>query len=329
MQFPKASTVGLLLPPILLTFVAFVLAMIALLAGTGPQQKSLEPYHIIAVNMTNFGQDLIASANADKPKPSEDDDDSDSLWDKIKDGADDLGDKISGTINNITNDLADDLIEELGISEWYSIHIMTACQGMFVPDSKDVTYNLTNCTAQQAGLYLNLTDILDHEVEAGPLNLNINQIPIPETVQDALDIVNDALLALLVFYAIASGIAGLSFFASIAMVALLHMRRVTKRIIWANVALTATGALALLIASAVVTFVNNKGAEKIDHAGRDVGITAIKGAEFMLLSWITFGLMAATSAFWGLLTLKFTQRWVILNDEYAGEKSYDTQSYDA
>lgn len=46
---PRQPSVGLLLPPVLISFVAFVLAVIALLAGTGPQEESLEPYHIIAV----------------------------------------------------------------------------------------------------------------------------------------------------------------------------------------------------------------------------------------------------------------------------------------
>ncbi len=35
--------------PLILSFVAFILAMIAIFAGTGPQQQQLEEYHIIAV----------------------------------------------------------------------------------------------------------------------------------------------------------------------------------------------------------------------------------------------------------------------------------------
>lgn len=35
--------------PLVFSLVAFVLAMIALFAGTGPQQQQLEEYHIIAV----------------------------------------------------------------------------------------------------------------------------------------------------------------------------------------------------------------------------------------------------------------------------------------
>ena len=35
--------------PLIFSFAAFVLAMLALFAGTGPQQQQLEEYHIIAV----------------------------------------------------------------------------------------------------------------------------------------------------------------------------------------------------------------------------------------------------------------------------------------
>lgn len=44
----KVNSLAVLFP-LILSLVAFVLAMIALFAGTGPQQQQLEEYHIIAV----------------------------------------------------------------------------------------------------------------------------------------------------------------------------------------------------------------------------------------------------------------------------------------
>lgn len=55
MMAPIQPSVGVLLPPVLISFVALVLGLIALLAGTGPQQESLEPYHIVAVRRIIFG----------------------------------------------------------------------------------------------------------------------------------------------------------------------------------------------------------------------------------------------------------------------------------
>ncbi|KAI0447792.1 actin cortical patch SUR7/pH-response regulator pali [Xylaria telfairii] len=329
MLTPRQPSVGLLLPPVLISFVTFVLALIILLAGTGPQQESLEPYHIIAVNLSNFGQDLVPSPTKSEPKPSHTS--GGSLFDQISDNASDLGqdisdglDNVTDGINNITNGIADKVTQELGISQWYSLHIMTACEGMFSPSasSPGAWYNLTNCTAQQPGLRLNLSEVLDHEIQAGPLKLNLNQLPIPKKVQDAVDIVNSALLALLVFYALASGLAGLSFLVSLAVLILLR-KKVTKPIVWANVGITGLGSFFLLVGSAVVTYVNNKGVEEINNAGKDVGISGIKGTKLITLTWVTFGLMSFTALYWGMAALKSTQRWIIIGDGFPrrGEKS--------
>ncbi|KAI1298899.1 actin cortical patch SUR7/pH-response regulator pali [Xylaria venustula] len=333
MGVPKQPSVGLLLPPVLVSFVAFVLVMIALLAGTGPQQQSLEPYHIIAVNLSNFGQDLVASATASDSKPSKtsgSDSDSGSWFDQIADDAHSLGqdisdgiDNITDGINNVTNGVADKIIGELGISEWYSLHVMTICEGMFAPNASapGSWYNLTNCTAQQPGLKLNLSEILDHEIKAGPLNLNINQIPIPDSVQNAIDTVNDALLALLVFYALASGLSGLSFLVSVA-VLILFRKKIHMLIVWANIAISGLGAFVLLIGSAIITYVNNKGVSEINDAGKDVGISGIRGSKLITISWVSFGLMLSISLYWTVATLKYAQRWIIIagNPRLRGEK---------
>ncbi|KAJ3578222.1 hypothetical protein NPX13_g2348 [Xylaria arbuscula] len=320
MVAPRQPSVGLLLPPVLISFVAFVLVMIALLAGTGPQQESLEPYHIIAVNLSNFGQDLIASSTTSDPEPSET---SGSSWlDELEDDARGLGQDITDGINNLTNGIADDITEELGISEWYSLHIMSICEGMFSPNASapGAWYNMTNCTTSSP-LRLNLSEILDHEIKAGPLDLNINQIPLPDSVQNAVDTVNDALRALLVLYALASGLSGLTFLVSLAVIVFFR-KRVHMLIVWANIALSGLGALILLIGSAVVTYVNNKAVKEIDDAGKDVGISGIRGSKFIAISWISFGLMLFISLYWTLATLKYMQRWLIIegNPRLRGEK---------
>lgn len=306
---PRQPSVGLLLPPVLISFVTFVLALVALLAGTGPQQQSLEPYHIIAINLSNFGHDLVPSPTKSSPKPSK----TGSLFDQIVDDAHGLGDDISDGINNITNGIADQITEELGISQWYSLHVMTVCEGMFAPNasSPSAWYNMTSCTAQQSRLRLNLSEILDQEIQAGPLNLNLNQLPVPASVQDAVDIINDALFTLLVVYALGSGIAGLSFLSSLATLVLFR-KKVTKLVVWANTAVAGLGVVILLIGSGIVTYANDKGVKGINDAGKDVGISGIRGTKLITLSWITFALMLITSIYWGLATLKYMQRWIIL-----------------
>jgi hypothetical protein len=153
------------------------------------------------------------------------------------------------------------------------------------------------------------------------LDLNINQIPVPDKVQKAVDIVNNALRALLVLSSLASGLTGLSFLLSLAVLILLR-KKVTKPVVWANIAVTSLATLILLIESALITYVNNKGAEEINNAGKDMGISAIRGSKLITLCWVTFALIAITSLYWGLATLKYTQRWLVLADHnnHRGEK---------
>ncbi|KAI1264190.1 actin cortical patch SUR7/pH-response regulator pali [Xylariaceae sp. FL1019] len=286
----------LAVPPVIFSFVAFVLALILLLAGTGPQQRQLEPYHIIAVNISGFGQDLVSSATqtSSSPEPS-----ATSLWDEITGEAGDIGQDIENGLNDLVGDAADEIIEELGISDWYSLHIMAICEGMFANSSN--AYNTTNCTVQETGLRLNLSAILDHEIDVGPLDLNLNQVPIPDKVQTAINLVNDALKALFVIYVLAIAFSGLSaLLSALAGVAMLFRKNEHQlRIIYlSNVAISSIATLLLLISSAIVTYVNNKGVEEINDAGKDVGISGIKGLKFITLTWVAFGLAAASTLVW-------------------------------
>jgi hypothetical protein len=68
-----------------------------------------------------------------------------------------ITDTIDGGLNSIGNDIADKLAHELGIQQWYSLHLMDACEGNFAPNASTVGawFNVTNCTAQKPGSKLN------------------------------------------------------------------------------------------------------------------------------------------------------------------------------
>ena len=62
--------------------------------------------------------------------------------DKVKQDLEQEVDKLAG-------DVADVLSAALGIHEWYSIHIMDACEGSYEPNAtaQDPGLNTTHCTA--------------------------------------------------------------------------------------------------------------------------------------------------------------------------------------
>lgn len=75
-------------------------------------------------------------------------DDDGGILDTFKDKWDEAKDEVKGAINDITGEIADQLADALGISEWYSIHVMDACEGFFKPNatSPGAGLNVTDCT---------------------------------------------------------------------------------------------------------------------------------------------------------------------------------------
>lgn len=146
---------------------------------------------------------------------------------------------------------------------------------------------------------LNLTEILDKEIDLGPLNINAADLKLPEKVQDAIDLLNGCLLAVFVFYVLGSAFSGLGFLLAIAALALSRKPLGNQKfIILLNGANAFLGALTLMIGSALTTAVANKGAAQINDAGGDAGIAAVAGRKFLVISWVAFGLMGATLLFW-------------------------------
>ncbi|KAI0117071.1 actin cortical patch SUR7/pH-response regulator pali [Daldinia grandis] len=284
--------------PTILSLVGFVLAMIALFAGSGSQQRSMENYHIIAINMSTFGHDLVPTPSSSGSQPTATNSDGFG-WDDIQDGLNDIEGQITDELNDIVNDIADQLSQELGISQWYSIHVMTACEGNFAPNatSPGAWYNTTNCTAQSAGVQFNLTDILQKELSAGPLKINAADIPIPDSIQQTIDYVNKFLLATFILYVLGAGFSGLSFLSCI-IVLTLRREVIGRGAILVNMLLTTLAALSLAIGAAISTAISKRGASEINDRGGEYGISAVEGTRFMIISWVAFAVMFAALAFW-------------------------------
>jgi hypothetical protein len=72
-------------------------------------------------------------------------------WDDVKDDAKDklgeLQDDATDKANELTNDVIEQVADRLGISDWYSIHVMSACHGSWEPNATDPSpsLNITNC----------------------------------------------------------------------------------------------------------------------------------------------------------------------------------------
>lgn len=269
--------------PWALCTVSFILSFLLLFAGH--KEGFLEDYALIRFNTSTLGHDLVPTSD-----DTEDRGGIGGLIDDIQDGAADL-------LNDIGNNIADRLADELGISQWYSVHLMTLCRGEFEPNATDPSpdHNVTSCTKSSPDNRVNLTELIDNELQAGPLHISLAEINWPEQVDDAISTVNDVLLAIFILYCLAIGFSGLAMITALAAGVLDPRRRAVKLV---NTILVFLDFIVLLAASIGVTVGGRIAEDKIDEYGDDIGISAERGAGFLAFTWAAFGTITVALVYW-------------------------------
>ncbi|KAF5699648.1 hypothetical protein FGLOB1_11235 [Fusarium globosum] len=277
--------------PLVLSMVAFILSMLCLFAGH--KEGFMEEYSVARLNTSMIGHNVL---DTDSDASSNDNDEDDGFFGKVTDKWNEVKDDVKGKINDITGDVADKLADTIGISEWYSIHVMATCDGQYKPNatSPGAGYNVTNCTNSAPEKRFNLTEMLDKQLEVGPFQMNLADINWPDDIQDSIDLLNTALLVTFVFYVLAVGFSGLAMVASAGAFFLFARRGVNA----VNVILSGLAALVLLIASILVTVAGKKGVNKIKDVGDDVGLSASVGKKFLALTWAAAALMIIAAIYW-------------------------------
>ncbi|CVK96962.1 hypothetical protein FPRO06_04137 [Fusarium proliferatum] len=277
--------------PLVLSMVAFILSMLCLFAGH--KEGFMEEYSVARLNTSMIGHNVL---DTDSDASSNDNDEDDGFFGKVTDKWNEVKDDVKGKINDITGDVADKLADTIGISEWYSIHVMATCDGQYKPNatSPGAGYNVTNCTNSAPEKRFNLTEMLDKQLEVGPFQMNLADINWPDDIQDSIDLLNTALLVTFVFYVLAVGFSGLAMVASAGAFFLFARRGVNA----VNVILSGLAALVLLIASILVTVAGKKGVNKINDVGDDVGLSASVGKKFLALTWAAAALMIIAAIYW-------------------------------
>jgi hypothetical protein len=254
--------------------------------------------------MSDFGHNLVPTSTTGGSEPTSTG--SGGIGSFFSNVVETIASEIGDELNDIADDISDKLSEELGISQWYSLHLMTACEGNFAPNATapGAWYNVTNCTDARAGFQFNLSGVLDHELSVGPLDLNLADLKLPDAIQEAVDYLNKFLLGIFVITCIGAGFAGLAFLVCIAEVSMSFRPSSSasassgrgRALI--QVILSGLSALALMIAAAMITGVAEKGKSEINDKGGDVGISAHAGTKLMIVSWVAFAVMFVALLYW-------------------------------
>ena len=140
----------------------------------------------------------------------------------------------------------------------------------------------------------NLADTLNQELGAGPLRLSLSDIGFTGAIQDKLNIINDALLAVLVIYSLAMGFSGLSMLANLGALVLPG----PTPVVLANLGLGSLATVALFIGSLIVTIIGTRAAREINDPGNSIGLSASAGVNIIVLTWVAMAMMAVVVGFW-------------------------------
>jgi hypothetical protein len=137
--------------PIVLGVASLVLVLFAVLAGRIP--GFMEDCHIVLFNTSALGRNMIPTAATGA-------DTSPSVCGSLGSMAGGLCASATAAVetavgsgmaalSDIENNVADQLAKELGIKQWYSLHILDVCEGTFTPNATiaKAGYNVTGCTS--------------------------------------------------------------------------------------------------------------------------------------------------------------------------------------
>ncbi|CAG9956788.1 unnamed protein product [Clonostachys rosea f. rosea IK726] len=284
----------------------------------------MEDFALARLNVTMVGQNLTdiddgpgrstaprPQPNPSRPRPGDDDDESpvSSIIKLI------LGflNGLSGIYNGSpTNSKAD-----IGLSDWYSFHVMTACRGEFFHSSlpSKTNLNTTNCTHAKLGFRFNLTELMAEDLTKSGINVGLGNYADTDQLQKKLDILNRVLTALAAFYIISIVFCALALLSS--SISLFSDNHTISRLGLLSV-LFAT--LSLFAASGMATATAKQSADEVTKLGREVGIESYRGYKFLGLTWGAAVVMFI-DIFFEIAQVRRTREELKSTKEPAGEES--------
>lgn len=240
---------------------ALILSLLCLFAGS--RRSFLQNADIMTLNVSQIGQADVFNTTSDP-----DDNFLDDIFNTAQDAA-----------NDLIGSAADAITDRLNISDFYAVHVMNYCEGMFEPNGTEpgANKNTTRCSARNALFQFNPSRIIEEHL---PGDITLEDLNWPDEIDKAVDAVRAASIAMFVFWCIGIGFAGFAIIGSAVS-------------IFTNGRLSACGVfvvslisfLSLGIAAAIATAIMAKATDAINKYGDDIGISATKGVTFLGMAW--------------------------------------------
>lgn len=249
---------------------ALVLSVLCLVAGS--TRSFLQNGDILTVNMSRLGYVDTGSNNSGGGF----------LDTLINDAESELGD--------LAGDVISDIASALNIPDFFSVHIMDYCQGMYEPNAtlaavggKSVSKNTTYCSPQNSLFHFNITEVVENAL---PSQISLGDIQWPSEVTDAQNLIRTASIAISILYILSVAFSGLAVIG-----ALFGIFTNGRMSACCNVIIDLLAFLALAAGSIVATIAIVKAVDAVNKYGKEIGISATRGTLFMGMTWAGTALM--------------------------------------
>jgi hypothetical protein len=235
---------------------------------------------------------------------------------------------ISSQLNGAESQYIDQLAAQVGLRQWYSLHVMDICEGWYSPSATALgaSYNTTKCTNKTAmrklspGAILpiqhNLTDndtdhfdiatLINNDLQLGALHKNLTDIQWPSQLTDAINALNILLDVTFILYCVGVGCCGIVIIC--ALIAFFLPSRYNGAVVehayhsafvnFIGGAFTLLAFLTLGAASAVMTVFIVKAKDAINQRANKIGIYAYSGDKFLAITWAATGVMLLATIAW-------------------------------
>ena len=240
---------------------ALVLALLCLFAGSS--RSFLQSADIMTLNVSQIGQAELFNTTSEAD---------DNFLDDLVNSAQDFA-------NDLIGDAADAITERLNISDFYAVHVMNYCEGMFEPNgtAPNANKNTTHCSRRNALFQFNPRKVLEDKLPDG---ITLEDLRWPDEIDDAVRAIRAASIAMFVFWCIGIGFAGFCIIGSAA--GIFSSGRLAACGVFA---VSVLSFLSLGIAAAIATAIMAKATDAINKYGDDIGVSATKGVQFLGMSW--------------------------------------------
>jgi hypothetical protein len=217
---------------------------------------------------------------------------------------------LQGIAHNITDSISDDIndaigsiAKRVGVEDFYSAHMLDYCYGTYTPQpvpndtvhANDIHRNVTACSNATAMYNFDPAQALQDSLNRSGVDITLSDLQWPQQIQDALNALRIAAKAAFVLYCIGIAVAFCAFITSI-----LGIFSSGRLVAFVNVLTSIVAFLALGIASALVTAIMVKGSNAINKYGREIGVEANRGNNFLAITWAATGAMLLAIIIWSL-----------------------------